>query len=99
MLLIGLAALPAPLSAGAIDERLASVAQTIDEADDMFRAAMKGHLPSLEAINALRARLELAQNLYKGAESEAAEGKENQADAKLDAAEFLARHVFEAADH
>jgi hypothetical protein len=85
--------------AGSLEQRVEAVGKTVDEADDMFRAAMKGHFPSLQVINAVRARMALAQDLYRDAKTEAAAGKANQADAKLDAAEFLARAVYEAAKH
>jgi hypothetical protein len=85
--------------AGSLAQRVEAVGTTVDEADDMFRAAMKGHFPSLQAINAARARMTLAKELYGAAKAEAAAGKANQADAKLDAAEFLARQVYEAAKH
>ncbi len=90
---------PAAMSAGTLEERIDQVGQKIVEADDMFRSAMKGHLPSLEVINALRARMTLARDLFKEAKTEAAEGKEYQAGAKLDAAEYLAERVFEASEH
>ena len=82
-----------------LDQRLETVGKTIDAADDMFRGAMKGHLPSLEVINALRARMSLAKALYKDARAEAAGGDADKAGADLDAAEFLAQKVYEAAKH
>ena len=87
------------LLADTLDQRIEQVGQKIDEADDMFRSAMKGHLPSLQAINALRAQIILAQELYEAARSEAEDGKEFQAGAKLDAAEYLAEQVFETSKH
>ena len=84
---------------GGLEQRVEAVGKTVDEADDMFRAAMKGHFPSVQAINAARARMVLAKALYRDAKAEASAGKANQAEAKLDAAEFLARQVYEAADH
>ena len=85
--------------AGSLDQRVEAVGKTVDEADDMFRAAMKGHFPSLQVINAVRARMALAKDLYRDAKAEASAGKANQAGAKLDAAEFLAQQVFEEAKH
>lgn len=82
-----------------LDQRVAAVGQKLDAADDMFRSAMKGHLPSLEAINALRARMTLAEALYEEAMTELADGRENDAGARLDAAEFLADQVFEGSKH
>ncbi len=96
-----LAILLAPLAlwADALDQRVAEVGEKIDAADDMFKSAMKGHLPSLEVINALRAQMTLAETLYADAMTDLADGKENQAAARLDAAEFLAGEVFEASEH
>ncbi len=85
--------------AGGLEQRVEAVGKTVDEADDMFRAAMKGHFPSLQVINAVRARMALAKELYRDAKAEAAAGKANQAEARLDAAEFLARQVYETAKH
>ncbi len=92
-------AAPATARAASLEQRVEAVGKTVDEADDMFRAAMKGHFPSLEVINAVRARMALAKDLYRDAKAEASAGKANQAGAKLDAAEFLAQQVFEAAKH
>lgn len=86
-------------AAEGLDQRLAATGQTVDQADTMFRAAMKGHLPSLEVIKALRARMMLAEALYEEAKAAAAAGKADDADAKLDAADYLARQVFEASEH
>ncbi len=96
-----LAILLAPLAlwADALDQRVAEVGEKLDAADDMFKSAMKGHLPSLEVINALRARMTLAEALYADARTELADGKEYQAAARLDAAEYLAGQVFEASEH
>ncbi len=91
--------LAAPVLAGSLDARIAAVGKTIDETDDMFRAAMKGHLPSLEEINSLRARFTLARELFKDAKDEAEGGDPDRAGAGLDAAEFLAQRVYEAAKH
>ncbi len=90
---------PAALWADALDRRVAEVGEKLDAADDMFKSAMKGHLPSLEVINTLRARMTLAESLYEEAMAELADGKENQAAARLDAAEYLAGLVFEASEH
>ena len=89
----------ATAQAGGLEQRVEAVGKAVNEADDMFRAAMKGHFPSVQAINAARARMVLAKALYRDAKAEASAGKANQAEAKLDAAEFLARQVYEAADH
>lgn len=96
---LAVALAPLAARAGGLEQRVAAVGQTVDEADDMFRSAMKGHFSSLKAINAARARMTLAKELYGGAKAEAAAGKADQAEAKLDAAEFLARQVYEAAKH
>ncbi len=90
---------PTALWAGTLDQRVAEVGQKVEAADDMFTSAMKGHLPSLAVINALRARMTLAEALYADAMTELAGGKENDAGARLDAAEFLAGQVFEASEH
>jgi hypothetical protein len=85
--------------AGSLDQRLTAVAGIIDQAGEMFNAAKKGHLPSLEAIKDLQARIDLSQSLHDQAVEDAKTGKDRAAEAKLDAAEFLARKVFEAAEH
>ena len=97
-----LAVLAAPGTAAAeaaLDQRLAAVGAAVDKADDTFRGAMKGHLPSLEAINALRARMTLAKGLYQDARAAAEGGKTYDAAARLDAAEFLAGQVYEGAKY
>ena len=95
-LLAALAALPA--AAATLDQRLAEVAKSVDDADTLFAEAKKGHLPSLEAINAEQARLDLAKELLARAQ-ELAGSKKWQAGANLDAAGFLAAEVHKASEH
>lgn len=94
-----LAALAAPPAAAAsLDQRMAEVAKSVDDADLLFAEAKKGHMPSLEAINTEQARLELAKELLTRAK-ELAAGKKWQAGANLDAAAFLAAEVHKASEH
>lgn len=85
--------------AASLDRRVEAVGQAVEAADEMYTNAKKGHLPSLEAINALHARLALARRLYEEAKRAAGNGKTYEAGARLDAAEFLARAVYEASKH
>jgi hypothetical protein len=85
--------------AGDFEQRVAAVGETVDRADDMFRGAMKGHFSSLDQIKAVRAQLILAKSLYKDAGTDAEAGRTNEAAAKLDAAEYLAGRVYDAAEH
>ena len=88
-----------PAWAGELEDRIQAVAAEIEKADDMFAAAKKGHLPSVEVINNLSARMRLARSLHDQAVEESQNGKPRDAAAKLEAAEFLAQKVFEMSDH
>ena len=88
----------APAMAATLDQRLAEVAKSVDEADMLFAEAKKGHMPSLEAINTEQARLDLAKELLSRAK-ELAASKKWQAGANLDAAAFLAAEVHKASEH
>ena len=92
-------AAPGVLQAASLEQRIEAVAEAIEEADEMYTSAKKGHLPSLEAINSLHARLALARRLHEAAKHEAQNDKKYDAGAKLDAAEFLAHEVYEASKH
>ncbi len=91
----------APLATRAADlgPRVTAIGETLDKTDDMFRGAMKGHFSSLDQIKAVRAQLELAKALYADAQTDAGAGRTNEAAARLDAAEFLAGRVYDAAKH
>ncbi len=91
--------LAAPADAGTFAQRTDAVAKAIERAGDMFNSAKKGHLPSLEVINDLRARIGLARELYDAAVADAGSGNEWRARAELDAAEYLADMVYEASEH
>ena len=95
-LLAALAA--APAEAASLDQRVAEVAAVVDGADNLFAEAKKGHMPSLEAINAEQARLDLAKELLARGR-ELAASKKWQAGANLDAAAFLAAEVHKASEH
>lgn len=88
-----------PVYAGEIDQRIEAVGQAIDKADAMFNMAKKGHLPSLEVINQLYARMALARELHESATANAANGEARRAGAELDAAEHLADLVYKASEH
>ena len=77
---------------------MAEVAAAVEGADTLFAEAKKGHMPSLEAINAEQARLDLAKELLAQAK-ELAATKKWQAGANLDAAAFLAAEVHKASEH
>jgi hypothetical protein len=87
-----------PAEAASLDQRLAEVAKAVDDTDTLFLEAKKGHLPSLEAINAEQARLDLAKELL-GRAQELAATKKWQAGANLDAAAYLAAEVHKASEH
>ncbi len=89
----------APLRAETMDQRIAAVDKSIETASDMFNAAKKGHLPSLDAINDLYARMTLTYELFEAAVADAKAGKPRRARAELDAAEYMAGTVYEASKH
>jgi cytochrome c556 len=88
-----------PTAAESLDQRFAAVSGIIDQAGEMFNAAKKGHLPSLEVIKELQARIDLSRALRDQAGEDAKSGNTRAAQAKLDAAEFLAQKVYQAAEH
>ena len=87
------------VKAETLDGRFDAADKAINRADEMFNNAKKGHLPSLETINDLQARIELAEDLLQQAREDMANKREYDAAAKLDAAEFLADQVYSIADH
>lgn len=87
-----------PAAAAPLDQRVAEVTAAVEGADNLFAEAKKGHMPSLEAINAEQARLDLAKELLARAK-ELAASKKWQAGASLDAAAYLAAEVHKASEH
>lgn len=86
-------------AAAALDQRIQAVAKAIDEADLMYASAKKGHLPSVQVVNELYARLKLARDLYDRAREATEAGRKYDAGAHLDAAKFLAQQVYDASNH